>query len=212
MDSMSHSSLSHSAGAGSRNNDGVVLSVVGDLFPAAERGKYQGHFAAVFALASVVGPTLGGWISDHYSWRWLFFSNIPIGLAAILIFNYAFPSDKRTPTANQFDFGGILLFVFAFGPILVALSLAPEWGWLNAAVVTIFSAGVALLAWFLFYEFRRPDPFIQVQLLFRPVVALSCASVFVTGIGMFGSIMLLPLFFESVLGFTAAKAGLCSAL
>jgi len=186
---------------------GLCFSVVGDLFPAAERGKYQGHFAAVFALASVVGPTLGGWVSDHYSWRWLFFSNIPIGLAAILVFNSAFPSDKKSPANNDFDFGGIGLFICAFGPLLVALSLAPKLGWLNPVVVTVFGAGVAVLVWFLLYESRRTDPFIKIPLLCRPVVALSCISVFVTGIGMFGSVMLLPIFFQSVLGFSAAKSG-----
>ena len=187
---------------------GLCFSVVGDLFPAAERGKYQGHFAAVFALASVVGPTLGGWVSDHYSWRWLFFSNIPIGLTAIAVFNAAFPSDKKTPTGkDSFDFAGIGLFIAAFGPLLVALSLTPRWGWLHPVVVTTFCAGALMVAWFLHYESKLKDPFIKIHLLFHPVVLLSCTSVFVTGIGMFGSIMLLPIFFQSVLSFSAAKSG-----
>lgn len=186
---------------------GLCFSVVGDMFAAAERGKYQGHFAAVFALASVVGPTLGGWITDHYSWRWLFFMNIPIGLAAILVFNKAYPSDRHKPEKGGLDYAGVALFIGSFVPLLLGLSWGATMGWTSMPVLTALLAAICVSAWFLAHELRTPDPFIQIALFNNAVVSISCASVFVTGIGMFGSVMLLPIFFQSVTGMSAAHSG-----
>ena len=186
---------------------GLCFSVVGDLFPAAQRGKYQGHFAAVFALASVVGPTLGGYVSDHHSWRWLFFMNLPIGLLAILVFNQAFPSDRKKAPQARLDYLGVILFVGSFVPLLLGLSWTGTQGWTSVPVLGAILTALAMSVRFLRRELKTTDPFIDVRLFTNPVVSISCISVFVTGIGMFGSVMLLPLFFQSVVGMTAAKSG-----
>ncbi|MBS1953014.1 MAG: MFS transporter [Cyanobacteria bacterium SZAS-4] len=186
---------------------GLCFSVVGDLFPAAERGKYQGHFAAVFALASVVGPTLGGYISDHHSWRWLFFMNIPIGLIAVLVFNHAFPSDKKSGPQNSLDYPGILLFIGSFVPLLLGLSWTGTSGWLSLPVLGAMLTAAGMTTRFVMRELKSANPFMDVRLFTNRVVTISCLSVFVTGIGMFGSVMLLPIFFQSVVGMSAAKSG-----
>lgn len=186
---------------------GLCFSVVGDLFPAAERGKYQGHFAAVFALASIVGPTLGGYISDHHSWRWLFFMNIPIGLIAAITFNYAFPSDKKLGPKNSLDYPGVLLFIGSFVPLLLGLSWTGTSGWLSVPVLGAMLTAAGMTTRFVMRELKTADPFMDVRLFTNRVVTISCLSVFVTGIGMFGSVMLLPIFFQSVVGMSAAKSG-----
>lgn len=186
---------------------GLCFSVVGDLFPAAERGKYQGHFAAVFALASVVGPTLGGYISDHHSWRWLFFMNIPIGLIAVLVFNHAFPSDRKSGPKSTLDYPGVLLFIGSFVPLLLGLSWSGTSGWLSVPVLGSMLTAAGMTTRFVMRELKTADPFMDVRLFTNRVVTISCLSVFVTGIGMFGSVMLLPIFFQSVVGMTAAKSG-----
>jgi EmrB/QacA subfamily drug resistance transporter len=186
---------------------GLCFSIVGDLFPAAERGKYQGHFAAVFALASVVGPTLGGYISDHHSWRWLFFMNIPIGLLAVIVFGLSFASDKKIAPKTQLDYPGVLLFIGSFVPLLLGLSWTGSAGWTSLPVLGAILTAVAMSTRFVLRELKTSDPFMDVRLFTNPVVTISCISVFVTGIGMFGSVMLLPIFFQSVVGMTAAKSG-----
>ena len=186
---------------------GLCFSVVGDLFPAAERGKYQGHFAAVFALASIVGPTLGGFISDHHSWRWLFFMNIPIGLIAVLVFNQTFPSDKKIGPKNSLDYPGVLLFIGSFVPLLLGLSWTGNSGWLSLPVLGAMLTAAGMTTRFVMRELKTVDPFMDVRLFTNRVVTISCMSVFVTGIGMFGSVMLLPIFFQSVVGMSAAKSG-----
>ncbi len=186
---------------------GLCFSVVGDLFPAAERGKYQGHFAAVFALASVVGPTLGGYVSDHHSWRWLFFMNIPVGLTAVLVFNQAFPSDRKIGPKDSLDYPGVLLFIGSFVPLLLGLSWTGTSGWLSLPVLGAMLTAAGMTTRFVMRELKTVDPFMDVRLFTNRVVTISCMSVFVTGIGMFGSVMLLPIFFQSVVGMSAAKSG-----
>lgn len=186
---------------------GLCFSVVGDLFPAAERGKYQGHFAAVFALASIVGPTFGGFISDHHSWRWLFFMNVPIGVVAALIFHLTFPSDRKTNSQENLDVVGVLLFIGAFVPLLLGLSWSGSEGWLSLPVAGAMLTAAGMATKFIKHELKVQHPFMDVRLFANRVVTISCLSVFVTGIGMFGSIMLLPIFFQSVVGMTAAKSG-----
>ncbi|HEY9677982.1 MAG TPA: MDR family MFS transporter [Drouetiella sp.] len=186
---------------------GLCFTVVADLFPAAERGKYQGHFAAVFALSSIVGPTLGGYVSDKFDWRWLFYMNLPIGLIAALVFNAAYPADARGKTEAKLDSTGILLFIGSFAPLLLGLGWTRTQGWTSIPVLGAFLTSIAMLVKFVRHELKSSDPFMDVKLFANPVVTISCLSVFVTGIGMFGSIMLLPIFFQSVVGMTAAKSG-----
>lgn len=186
---------------------GLCFSVVGDLFPAAERGRYQGHFAAVFALSSIVGPTLGGFVSDHASWRWLFLLNIPIGLVAALLFSKSYPADKKDNAQANFDIKGVVLFVCSFVPLLLALSWTGSLGWTNIKVIGALLTAVAVLTKFIRHELKTENPFMDIKLFSNTVVSISCLSVFVTGIGMFGSIMLLPIFFQSVVGMSAAKSG-----
>jgi EmrB/QacA subfamily drug resistance transporter len=186
---------------------GLSFSVIGDLLPPATRGKYQGLFAAVFALASIVGPTVGGYIADISSWRYLFLVNIPIGILGIILFAICFPGNKIEIADKKVDVIGIVLFSIGVVALLLGLNfsnnITTNWqsfAWLCASLVSF-----GLFAW---AERTAVDPFVPLFVFKNPIILISAFSVAVTGVGMFGSTLLIPLFMQSVLGLTAAKSGL----
>ena len=107
----------------------LVFTIVGDIFPPAERGKYQGLFAAVWGLASVFGPTLGGWITDHLSWRWVFYVNLPVGLIAIAVLLLEFPYFRPAGVERVIDWGGVATLIAGLVPLLLALTWVSQYGW-----------------------------------------------------------------------------------
>jgi EmrB/QacA subfamily drug resistance transporter len=186
---------------------GLSFSVIGDLLPPATRGKYQGLFAAVFALASIVGPTVGGYISDVSSWRYLFLVNIPIGILGIILFVICFPAHKIEIANKRLDLGGIVLFSICVVSLLLGLNLSSDvdanwqsFNWLCACAVAF-----GLFVW---TERKAEDPFVPLFVFKNPIILISTFSVAVTGVGMFGSTLLIPLFLQSVLRMTAANSGL----
>ena len=108
---------------------GVLFTIVGDIFSPQERGKYQGLFAAVFGLASIFGPTLGGWLTDSWSWRACFYVNLPVGIIALLALHFEFPNMKPRPSDNQIDWAGFALLIATVVPLLLALTWVPQHGW-----------------------------------------------------------------------------------
>lgn len=182
----------------------LSFAVVGDILAPADRGKYQGQFAAVFALASIAGPVAGGWVADWLSWRWLFFINVPLGVAAMLTFARAFPY-KRVGRKSKLDIAGMIVFTALFTALLMAVSLPAtdaRFLWVLLAVFLI------LLPIFLRIETTQPHPLMAPWLFRINVVAISSISLLVTGVGMFGSTMVVPLFLQSVEGMSGAMSGL----
>jgi EmrB/QacA subfamily drug resistance transporter len=191
---------------------GIILTlcfiVIADIIPAAERGRYQGHFAAVFALASVVGPVLGGWIAEKYTWRWIFLINVPF---AILSFAVLFHSLKLSATNHQrkaVDVFGIIVFISSVIPLLASFSLVGNLGFTSPIVLAGLVLSVLLAALFIAIEKTVKEPFLPLSVFKISAVSISSISVFVTGIGMFGSILLIPLYLQSVTGISAANSGL----
>jgi EmrB/QacA subfamily drug resistance transporter len=185
----------------------LTFSVIADILAPADRGRYQGHFAAVFALASIIGPALGGWVADQFTWRWLFFVNIPIGIAAFIVFDRSFPGTKTKTTKFGIDFAGIAWFCIMLTSLLIGLGLIPECGLTSFPVLACLALAALTAVLFVPTECRAEHPLMPLKLFTHPVIAISSLSLFVTGTGMFGSVLLIPLFLQAVKGVSAAVSG-----
>ena len=129
---------------------GLTFTVVGDLFPPAERGKYQGLFAAVWGLSSVFGPTLGGWLTDSISWRWVFYVNLPVGILAVTVLWFAFPNIKPQGARRAIDWLGVSTLIACLVPLLLALTWVTDYGWTSSRVLGLLALSAVMLAAFLY--------------------------------------------------------------
>jgi EmrB/QacA subfamily drug resistance transporter len=191
---------------------GVMMAsafiVVGDLFPPAERGKYMGFIMSVFGLAAVIGPMLGGFITDHLSWHWVFYVNIPIGIPAIAFFVLFFPKIRPAAVKQQLDYLGVATLVLAVVPLLLALSWGgSEYPWGSAQVIGTLVFATVMAVLFIRVESRAADPFIPLELFRNRIVAVSTVVLFFTGFAMFAGTIFIPLFFQGVLGSSATNSG-----
>jgi EmrB/QacA subfamily drug resistance transporter len=186
---------------------GLIFIIIADILSPADRGRYQGHFAAVFAVASIFGPALGGWIADKLTWRWLFFINLPLGALAMLVLYLVFPAVKPAGTGDKIDWLGITVFSGTLLPLLLGLSWMAEYGWTGLPVVLCLLTAAVMGFTLVVVELRAPNPLMPLMLFTQPLLAISSFSLFVTGIGMFGSVLLIPLFLQSVIGVSAAVSG-----
>ncbi|MEE9286229.1 MAG: MDR family MFS transporter [Dehalococcoidia bacterium] len=188
---------------------GISFAIISDIFPPAERGKWQGLFGAVFAMASIIGPLVGGTLTDQLSWRWVFYVNLPIGFAALAILWPSMPAIKPQGSRPYIDYLGVVALLGAIVPLLLALSLAGrEFDWDSSLIVGLFGLSAVMLAAFVFIEARAKDPLLPLWLFKSSIFTLSMISVFVTGIGMFGGVIFIPLFVQSVIGTSATTSGL----
>src|SRR5688572_19363355 len=126
----------------------ISLAVIGDLFTPAERGKYQGLFGAVFGVSALIGPALGGFLTDQISWHWVFFVNLPVGAVALAIIWRLMPAHQRSGVTRKVDWVGVFVFTLALVPILVGLTNKQALDWLDPWVGGLLVVGLALLALF----------------------------------------------------------------
>ncbi len=185
-----------------------AFTVIGDLFPPAERGKYQGYISGVFGISSVIGPTLGGYITDNLSWHWVFFINIPLGVLIIVLFVLFFPHVRPDQLKHRVDYAGVVALILSVVPAMLALS----WGgvyypWVSVPIIGLLAFSLVMCIVFLLIERRASEPLIPLWLFKNRIVSLSLLIIFITGIGMFGTIIFIPLFFQGVLNLSATTSG-----
>jgi EmrB/QacA subfamily drug resistance transporter len=191
---------------------GIMISsafaVIGDLFQPAERGKYQGFVSGVFGISSVVGPSLGGFITDNFSWHWIFYINIPIGLAVILLFVFFFPNVRPGIKTFTVDYPGIASLVLSVVPFLLALSWGGvEYAWNSPIIIGMFIFSVIMAGVLYLVETRSEEPILPLQYFWDRTVSISMAVTLLTGFGMFGSIVFVPLYYQGGLGLSATASG-----
>jgi EmrB/QacA subfamily drug resistance transporter len=187
-----------------------AFSIVGDVVAPADRGRWQGLFGAVFGVASVIGPTIGGFITDNIGWQWVFYVNVPVGLIAIPMVSLTFPGVLHARSGSRsIDWLGVLTLIGAVTPILLALSLGggKDFPWGSASIVTMFGLGVVFLGLFLWRESRAAEPILPLDLFKNRIFTLSVITVMLVGLSMFGAIINLPLFIQGVQGQSATNSG-----
>jgi EmrB/QacA subfamily drug resistance transporter len=185
-----------------------ALAIIGDLFPPAERGKWSGIMGAVFGVASILGPLLGGYITDNMSWRWNFYINIPIGIVAVFVLAKVLPTLTRHAD-RKIDWLGSAALLTCIIPLLLAL----VWGgstypWSSVEIIGLFIITITAFIAFLLIERKAPEPVLGLDLFRNRIFSISMAILFVSGVAMFGTIAYIPLFIQGVVGKTATNSGL----
>jgi EmrB/QacA subfamily drug resistance transporter len=183
-------------------------AIIADIVPPRDRGRYMGLIGSVFAVASVAGPLLGGFIVDNLSWRWVFYVNVPIGAVAVLIVSTRL--HLYTPhRKHRIDYVGAALLSGGVGAlILLATWGGTQYAWGSSAIVGLGIAGVALLAVFVWQELRAAEPILPLQLFRSRIFSVANAMGFTIGMAMFGAIIFIPLFLQIVYGVSATSSGL----
>lgn len=187
----------------------MVFTVISSIFPPAERGKIQGLFGAVFGLASIGGPVIGGYLTDALSWRWVFYVNLPVGALALTVLMLEFPNIKpRHDVRPQIDYLGALSLVASVAPLLLALSWAGhEYPWGSPQVLGLLAVALVMLVAFVRLEAKAPQPIMPLRLFKNRTVSVAAAGLGVMSMGMFGSILFIPLFIQGVIGSSATESG-----
>ncbi len=186
----------------------IALAVIGDLFEPAQRAKWQGYFIAVFGLAAIVGPLIGGAITDNWGWRWVFYVNMPVGLVGLIAAGLFLPASVKH-VMHRIDYLGTGLLVIWATALLLAFSLGgTNFAWNSWQIISLFALAAVGLAAFIFAELRQPEPIIDLRLFETDIFSISVLSMFLLGAGMFGAISYLTYFAQIGLGETATNTGI----
>lgn len=190
---------------------GAMLSMpratIGDIFNPRERGRWMGVISSVFGLASIIGPALGGWITDGWGWRWIFYINLPVALAALVAIMYALPK-VRTDEASHIDWLGTVALAGGLIPMLLAFTWAGStYPWDSPQIVALFAGSIVLLGGFVLIERRALAPIIPMELFRNRVFTTTNLVGFFVSMGMFGGVAFLPLFVQGAMGESAAASG-----
>jgi EmrB/QacA subfamily drug resistance transporter len=195
-------------GAGAGGLISLVLAIIGDVIPPRQRGKYMGYFGAVFGVASVAGPLLGGLLTDALSWRWIFYVNLPIGAAALSVVATRLHLPVRK-SDRKIDYIGVALLATSTASLL----LATVWGgstyaWGSQQIIGLIGGGLILAAAFVLWERRAPEPIMPLHLFRNRIFNVSVILSFLTGVAMFASILYIPVYQQTVRGYTPTESGL----
>ncbi len=185
----------------------IVLTIIGDIFVLEERARVQGLFSGVWAMSSIVGPALGGLIVDHFSWRWVFYINLPFGLLSALLLILYF-QEKVERKKVSLDYIGTLTLSGGVVALLFALLQGgTSWAWNSLPSIALFALSALLLVLFFFQEKRTPEPILPLTLFKSRIIAISNIGGFILGVILFGITSYVPLFVQGVKGGTATSAG-----
>jgi EmrB/QacA subfamily drug resistance transporter len=186
----------------------VSITLVGDIYTLEERGRMQGVFSGVWAVSSLVGPAAGGLITDFLTWRWVFYLNLPFGVAAVLILR-AFLREETPRQKRKLDILGTLTLTASVAILLLALLEGTEmWGWADPKTAAVIGVSVFGLGLFIWQEGRAPDPMLPLDLFKNRVVAVASAGGVLMGTMLFCAAAFVPMFTQGVLGGTAIDAGM----
>ena len=185
----------------------VALAVVADLYTPSERGKYLGLFGAVFGVSFLIGPAIGGLITDTVGWHWIFFVNVPIGLISLVIISRLLPAIKRPDAARNIDYLGAAVFAAAISLILIGLTNKGTGEWTDPAVGGLILAGLLITAVFIWIESRAADPIVPLGLFRIRNFSVSVTAMFFAAFGFFGAVIFLPRWLQTVGGASATISG-----
>ncbi len=185
----------------------ITMAIVGDLFTPEDRARYQPLLGSTMLLAFLIGPTIGGVVTDDFGWRWIFYMNLPVGLLAMLAIWRSVPVLRLAGERHHFDLLGLAVFAVAVVPFLVGLKNKTDGDWADPAVGGLILLGLAAGAVFVFVESRAAEPIVPVALFRDRTFAVACAVVLLSVAGLFVSITFLPRFFQFVRGASATESG-----
>jgi EmrB/QacA subfamily drug resistance transporter len=186
----------------------TAMAVIGEVIPLRERGRYQGALGAVFGVTTVIGPLLGGFFTDHLTWRWAFWINVPVALVVLAVGAAAIPALAKS-SKPAIDYAGILL----VGLGASGLTLATSWGgseyaWTSPTIIGLFVGSAVALAMFVWVEGRTAEPILPMRLFTNQVFTVCCILAFIVGFAMLGALTFLPTFMQFVDGVSATESGL----
>jgi EmrB/QacA subfamily drug resistance transporter len=190
---------------------GALMSIpratIGDIFNPRERGRWMGIIMSTFALASLIGPALGGWFTDHVSWRWVFYINLPVALIALGMIIYTLPT-VRTGKQHRLDWSGSVLLAAGLIPMLLGFTWGgTKYAWGSWQELGLFIFAATALTFFVFNERRASEPVIEMSFFANRTFSLTMIIGFLVMISMFAGMLFLPLFVQGVMGISAEHAG-----
>jgi EmrB/QacA subfamily drug resistance transporter len=185
----------------------VALAVIGDMFDASERGKYQGLVGAIFGLSSVIGPAIGGIITDTVGWHWVFFVNLPLGAIVFTVIWRALPTFRPAGERPKIDYLGASVLAAALVPLLIGLTNKQSGNWGDPAVGGLIVLGLAIAVIFAFVESRASEPLVPLALFRNRSFTISVIAMFAASMAFFAPIVFLPRWFQVVGGSSATQSG-----
>jgi EmrB/QacA subfamily drug resistance transporter len=184
------------------------FALISTVFPPAQRAKYQGLFSGVFGVSSVMGPLIGGVLTDNFNWRWIFYVNIPVGLLALAVLYFGLHERHIRRAPKPIDYAGAALIVLALVPLLLALSMGGrDFAWTSPVILGMLAFSALSLGAFIWREGRAPDPIISLPLFKNKVISISMLCIMIMTCGMFGTAIFIPLFIQGVIGASATQSG-----
>lgn len=187
----------------------LTFTIIGDLYSGEERARMQGLFSSVWGIAGLLGPLVGGLFVDHFSWRWIFYINVPIGIIAILLVVSFLHETEVKKVKKSIDFGGAALFTVSMGSLLYALiSGGQTYAWNSRIIITLLIVAFVFLILFLFVETKAEEPMLPLSMFRIPIIAVSNVAVLMASCVLIGVDVYLPLWIQTLLGYSATGSGL----